>query len=114
MILEFLQSGVAQHVAEKSAHMAEVDPHGVVLTVVSVSLVFLVLVILFVAYSISGKFFTRKKGSSSECAAAIAVALDNYLADNDEVAAAITVALHQYADEDSVHDWESGIITIRR
>ena len=52
-----------------------------------------------------------KGGPTPEEAAAIALALDQEM--NGEVYAAIGMALHQYLN-DTVHDMESYIITIKR
>lgn len=101
--------------------MAQVDPHGWTLTLISVSVVFIALVILYFLYSLSGSIFSgkfsRKSGSGKggermdEVAAAIALALSD--AGNDgETAAAIAVALDLYLDG-GVHDQEPGFITIR-
>lgn len=114
-------------VMHKSAEMAEKDPHGIIITAVSVAVVFSVLIILYFAYSLIGKSFsgqiqwkerkasgrkTSGKGTPGpEEAAAIAMALDSEL--NGEVYAAIGTALHHYLN-DMVHDNESYIITIRR
>ena len=116
-------------VLQKSAEMAEKDPHGAIITIVSVSVVFCALIILYFAYTLIGKVSSgqvkislprRKKspsgsgksgGPSEEEAAAIAMALDQEL--NGEVYAAIGMALHQYLN-DTVHDNESYIITIKR
>ena len=46
---------IAESVMTKSAEMAENDPHGVIITVVSVAVVFAALIILFFAYTIIGK-----------------------------------------------------------
>lgn len=117
---------VAGNVAQKSAEMAEKDPHGVIITLVSVSVVFIALIILYFAYTLIGKAVNGKismksseKSSrnassykpSDEEAAAIAMALDHEL--NGETYAAIGMALHQYLN-DTVHDNESYIITIKR
>lgn len=117
---------VSQSVIEKSAEMAEKDPHGVIITLVSVSVVFTALVLLYYAYTFVGKavnggFKPKKKvrkapaGKSgvptAEEAAAIALALDQEM--NGETYAAIGLALHQYLN-DTVHDMESYIITIKR
>lgn len=106
--------------------MAVKDPHGVIITIVSVAVVFIALVILYYAYSLVGKivngelnirkYFSRPKklsdkSPSSKEAAAIALALDQEL--NGETYAAIGLALHQYLN-DTVHDMESYIITIKR
>lgn len=115
------------NVLAKSAEMAEKDPHGVIITLVSVSVVFSALIILYFAYTFIGKLSsgqikfpelkkkarkTVKGGTPSpEEAAAIALALDSEL--NGEVYAAIGLAMHQYLN-DTVHDMESYIITIKR
>ena len=107
--------------------MAERDPHGVIITIVSVSVVFCSLIILYYAYTFIGKILSgklkltlpkrrRKTADKSgqpeeEVAAAIALALDQEL--NGEIYAAIGMALHQYLN-DTVHDNESYIITIKR
>lgn len=116
--------------ASKSQVMGERDPHGWIMTVTAISVVFIALIILSIVYGWLGKFFTRKKGETSgkkssakspaapsgkkgmsdEVALAIALALDREK--GGETEAAIATALHLYM-EDSVHDVESGIITIR-
>ena len=118
---------VSENVVRKSAEMADRDPHGLIITIVSVAVVFTALIVLYFAYTFIGKavnstfswksiFRCRKKspakGSpSEEEAAAIAMALDQEL--NGETYAAIGLALHQYLN-DTVHDDESYIITIKR
>ena len=110
--------------------MAREDEHGFILSIVSVSVVFCALIILWGLFSLLGKV----SGSSSkpnggketaagkvnakasgkltpEVAAAISLALDQEM--NGEVYAAISTALHLY-NEESVHDQESFVITIRR
>lgn len=125
MILQFSET-----VAAKSADMAVKDPHGAIITLVSVSVVFFALIVLYFAYTLIGKISSgqigislpkRKKTPavrngaedvpSPEIAAAIALALDQEM--NGEVYAAIGMAMHQYLN-DTVHDMESYIITIRR
>lgn len=115
----------SQTVAEKSAEMLEKDPHGAIITFVSVSVVFIALIILYFAYEAIGKLASgsirlpqlkKKKASSQgqpspEEMAAIALALDQEM--NGEVHAAIGLAMHMYMN-DSVHDTESYIITIKR
>lgn len=116
----------SENVAAKSADMAAKDPHGAIITLVSVSVVFSALIILYFAYTLIGKISsgefslpkrTRKTVKSKEGvplpeeAAAIALALDQEM--NGETYAAIGLALHQYLNE-TVHDNESYIITIKR
>ncbi len=123
----FILLQVSESVVRKSAEMAARDPHGMIITLVSVAVVFSALIVLYFAYTFVGKavnstfswrniFRCRKKshakGSpSQEEAAAIAMALDQEL--NGETYAAIGLALHQYLN-DTVHDNESYIITIKR
>lgn len=103
--------------------MAEVDPHGWTLTLISICVVFCALVILFCIYTLSGKIFSgqikfgkkesvsKTKDDANAVAVAIALALDAETG-CDDTAAAIAMALHLYLD-DGVHDIEPGIITIR-
>lgn len=119
---------VSENVVRKSAEMAARDPHGLIITLVSVAVVFSALVILYFAYTFIGKAINgkidfrrcfrscRKSSASDKCpsdeeAAAIALALDQEL--NGEAYAAIAMAMHQYLN-DTVHDTESYIITIKR
>ena len=118
---------VSESVLIKSAEMAEQDPHGAIITLVSVSVVFVALIVLYFAYNFIGKLSSGKivlkmpkrkaapkpvkGGPTPEEAAAIALALDQEM--NGEVYAAIGMALHQYPN-DTVHDMESYIITIKR
>ena len=117
---------VSENVVRKSAEMAARDPHGLIITLVSVAVVFSALVILYFAYTFIGKAINGKidfrrcfrscrkasdKCPSDEEAAAIALALDQEL--NGEAYAAIAMAMHQYLN-DTVHDTESYIITIKR
>lgn len=115
----------AASVLQKSAEMAEKDPHGAIITIVSVSVVFVSLVILYFAYNFIGKVSSgqwklpqrNKKAQvrsgvpSAEEAAAITMALDQEM--NGETYAAIGMALHRYMN-DTIHDIESYIITIKR
>ena len=115
--------------------MAALDPHGWTLTIISVSVVFIALIILYFLYSLSGKVFSgelkadAKKGwraskrlakavipseskePDGEIAAAIALALD--MEQDGDTYAAIATAVHMYLS-DTVHDTEPGIVTIAR
>ncbi|MCQ2146318.1 MAG: OadG family protein [Bacteroidales bacterium] len=111
----------------KAQKIAESDPHGVILSITAVSVVFSALFILFCIYTVSGAFFSGKiklkrepkpkkskeavKGEvSPEVAAAIAMALDKEY--GSEVYAAIGLALHEYLSN-AIHDQESMVITIK-
>lgn len=117
---------VVDHMAkvhDKAEHMAAIDPHGWTITVVSVSVVFSALIILYVAYTLVGRACNgrphlpkRKKKSKSgdvpdEVAAAISLALR--MSGGNETEAAIALALDRYLNE-AVHDYEPYVITIRR
>ena len=103
--------------------MAEIDPHGWTLTLISVSVVFAALIVLYFIYNFSGNIFSGKykrkpkaskapKGTDeAEVAAAIALALEAEA--GGETEAAIATALHLYLS-DAVHDLEPGFITLRR
>ncbi|MBQ2526353.1 MAG: OadG family protein [Bacteroidales bacterium] len=108
--------------------MAHEDPFGGVLTLTSVSVVFGALLILLCIFTITGGFFSGRfrnpfkrspkapkagKAADAEVAAAIAMALDRELGGDNEVAAAIGMALDRYFN-DTVHDAESFVITIKR
>ena len=114
-----------------NAEMMAKDPHGLIMTLTSVSVVFLALLILFLCYSLIGKLLNRSwscpfrrsranaaghvtKGSDAE-AAEVAVAISLALKEetSGEVQAAIALALEQHLNE-YPHDQESYIITIKR
>lgn len=111
---------ILQNMTAGAARVAETDPHGWTLTLISVSVVFFALVVLFCIYTLSGKAFTGgfkrrgkapRKGRAGELAAAIATALS--LENAGEVQAAIAVAL-ELENGGSCHDIEPGFITIRK
>lgn len=103
---------------EGAAKVAGIDPHGWTLTLISVSVVFAALIVLYFIYNLSGKAFSgelkkavrKPKGGDAEIAAAIAYALSAESADDTVAAIAIALELESGA---CVHDIEPGIITIR-
>ena len=113
--------------ASKGDQMKARDPHGWILSVVSVSVVFSALAILWFLFWLLFDRPAKKKmtgheslkrhvplhgaDNGAEIAAAIALAMDME-ADGDTYAA-IAAAVHLYLSE-TVHDRESGILTIRR
>ena len=115
----------------KSEIVKENDPHGYTLTVVSISVVFLALLILFTIYNFSGKVFSGQikfrnpfkrseraagvaslpaGGREEEIALAIAMALQAEC--GGETEAAIALALHRFLSE-SMHDAEPFVITLQ-
>jgi len=106
----------------KAARLKRDDPHGFGITVLSMGIVFFCLFLLFVFFSLFGKFMAKKEPSekprkrqptrvSPEAAKAMAEKDANRHKPNNEVyLAVIAMALKQYQDD--IHDEESGIITI--
>lgn len=106
-----------QNAETKSQKMARQDPHGCVLTLVSVTVVFAALAILWFLFNLLFKNRKDKKkvtkassGVTPEIAAAITMAID--MENSGEEYAAIATALHLYLN-DGVHDKESFVLTIR-
>lgn len=107
----------------KGELMKERDPHGWILSVVSVSVVFSALAILWFLFWLlfdrpakkkaasAAPGVTKKPGMTDEVAAAIALALD--MEEDGDTYAAIAAAVHLYL-ADRVHDSESYQLTIRR
>ena len=101
--------------------MAQTDPHGWTLTLISVCVVFAALLILYGVYSLSGDIFSGKfkrksapakaSGDEQAIAAAIALALSAEGTSDEEIAALAALSLYL---GDSVHDIEPGFITIRK
>lgn len=85
-------------VIDKSAEMAENDPHGVIITVVSVTVVFASLIILYFAYTLIGKIASSKIVQSNE------VSSGEELKPEENISAV----------DDTAHDKESYVITINR
>lgn len=104
----FIILQVSEKVLRKSAEIAENDPHGIIITVVSVLVVFAALAILYCAYRLTGvivnnKYVLKKTG----------VIPDTPEESDEDVHAAIATAIHLYL-EGNAHDYESNIITIKR
>ena len=108
----------------KAQRMAETDPHGFTLSIVSVSVVFSALAILWFLFWLLFERPAKRKAApqkprkkpaaaqpDEEVAAAIAAALDMENSGDDY--AAIAAALHLHFST-SVHDIEPGFITILR
>ena len=111
-----------RNAASRGELMKERDPHGWILSVTSVSVVFSALAILWFLFWFLFDRRAKKKAEpkpakvvkgtpDAEIAAAIAVALD--MEDSGDVYAAIATAVHLYLTE-AIHDVEPGIVTIRR
>lgn len=88
----------------QNAEMATKAPDGILLALTSITIVFIVIASLIFAYSLVGKFMTRKKQ--------VANSVKNDGPTEKEIAA-ITMALDLYLNEEQ-HDEESYVITIKR
>lgn len=107
------------------------DPHGWVLTLTSVSVVFLALVSLIIVFTVIGRLFSKRTAQagsvptfgvasppasprlSGEVEAAVAMALRQWQAERDaEIMAVIALALD--AELNVQHDQESFTLTIQR
>ena len=119
--------------ASKGELMKERDPHGWILTLVSVSVVFCALALLWflfwllfdrpakqkaaaAASTAAGKTTKKKNvaaGDSEEAAVAAAIALALDMEQGGDTYAAIATAVHLYLN-DAVHDVEPGIVTLVR
>lgn len=85
--------------------METLDPHGWMLSLISITVVFSALLILYVVYTLIGKLSTRSMANKS------LPAEDKDIDSSAAEAAAIAMALNLYLAE-YAHDRESGIITI--
>ena len=115
-------------ITDKGAALWQTDPHGLTLTVIAVSTVFLGLIILYCIYTLSGNIFSGKykkdpskkkvkaskakaaSGMSPEVAAAIALALNAGAGNEAEIAALTALSLYLGT---STHDAESYVLTIK-
>lgn len=93
----------ASDVMSKSADIAQKDPHGFIITAVSILVVFSSLIILYFAYKFIGIVVNKTCSRSSRKSSSI----------DEETATAISMALEQHLAA-NVHDKESYIITIKR
>ncbi len=105
-------SGVDEE--SKSQIMAREDPHGGILTLTAMSVVFLALIILTFLFKFTGYIAVNKLQKKST--AATADKGDKPVADvretSSETYAAIAVALHLFQEETEAHDNESLTITM--
>lgn len=100
---------ISGSVIQKSADLAATDPHGFIITVVSVLVVFTALAILHISYYLIGKVV----GWHLRWMERREKATESHEQDDSEVKAAIATAMHLYLNENS-HDDESYVITIKR
>lgn len=96
-------------VLTKSIQTALNDPHGLEITLTSVSVVFLGLIALILAYTLIGKIVNFNTGKRKDVKQS---ASNGDAVPSPKEAAAIATALHLHLNED-IHDHESYVITIK-
>ena len=103
----------ARPINENIQKFKDEDPSGILLTLMSMGVVFSALLLLFILFKLFGKFFSAKDKKKEE--EVVDNVVDNDAAQatqeggNDEAIAAICMALYQHLN---AHDEESGVITI--
>jgi len=87
------------------------DPHGFLIAVIAMSVVFLALIMLYLCFKLFGYFSKRSAGEQATAAAAapVAAAAAPQGDADGETMAAICMALYQHLN---AHDSESGVLTL--
>lgn len=88
----------------------KMDPSGLGLTAIAMSVVFLALALLYIIYKNIGRLFTRKSRKKSDDGK-VSVPVSE-VAISGEINAAIAMALHLFQNE--LHDLENTVLTIRK
>lgn len=91
----------------------ELDPWGIGMTAIAMTVVFSSLIMLFFVFSSIGSFFKyqeKKKAANKDGKANVSSEADTHT--NGCVYAAIGLALHQYSSE--MHDFEEAVLTINK
>lgn len=104
----------ARPINNNIAMFKEEDSSGILLTLMSMGVVFSALLMLYILFKLFGKAFTAKDKKKEEEIVDKAVENETPAADegdNDEAIAAICMALYQHLN---AHDEESGILTFDR
>jgi Na+-transporting methylmalonyl-CoA/oxaloacetate decarboxylase gamma subunit len=91
----------------------EIDPYGIGMTVIAMSVVFLALAILYFIYKASGRFFIRRGTASKKSISGATVLTSEHEEEmSGEVNAAIAMTIHLYLSE--MHDYENTVLTIQK
>ncbi|MBR2947277.1 MAG: OadG family protein [Bacteroidales bacterium] len=105
-------SGVDQE--SKSSIMKRTDPHGLIMTLVAMIVVFSALIILFFLFKITGNIAIRSLQKKSDESSAETGSTKTDVAEaSAETYAAIGVALHLFKEENEAHDEESFMLTLQ-
>lgn len=117
-ILERTSPSTINSGAEKepaSVVFKKADPYGVIMAFTAMSVVFLALILLYVAFKLVGNnSIRRNKQRAVETAEKDGVEITSQEDSNAEQLAAIAAALHTYLEESEVHDLENTILTISK
>lgn len=113
-LLAIATSAVLDSLSKSKIHQnankfTQLDPWGIGITFIGMSIVFLSLLLLYLLFYnlskvINHKFFSKKKEEKKE----VTISFNT----QDEIATAIGLALHMYFSE--LHDKESAILTINK
>jgi Na+-transporting methylmalonyl-CoA/oxaloacetate decarboxylase gamma subunit len=90
----------------------EIDPFGIGMTIIAMSVVFMALAILYIIYKNIGRFFVRRVTKSQKLASGEELNANEEEEMSGEVSAAIAMALHLYQSE--LHDYENTVLTIQK
>lgn len=100
----------ARPVNENIQKFKDGDPSGIMLTIMSMGVVFSALLLLYILFKLFGKAFSAKDKKKEEEPAPVKEEqpTEGQVGDDDEAIAAICMALYQHLN---AHDEESGILT---
>ena len=98
----------------KSNKMKEIDPHGWVMALTAMSVVFAALIILYFLFKAIGRANIKAGQKKEAASAAVPVAAAKYGETPGETFAAIAMAMHLYQSEAEAHDEESYVVTMQR
>lgn len=92
----------------------EIDPFGLGMTIIAMSVVFMALAILYFIYKASGRFFIRRGAAPKKSGSGESVLNEQHTEEemSGEVNAAIAMAIHLYMSE--MHDYENTVLTIQK
>lgn len=98
--------------AAKPDRMKEIDPHGWILALTAMSVVFLALILLYFIFKAIGNANIKAGKKRSAAVAGTEVEASKYGEVPGEVYAAISMAMHLYQQDDENHDEESFVVTL--
>lgn len=96
--------------ASSGEKFVAMDPYGLGMTLIAMSVVFFALALLYVIYKNIGRFFQKKATKARKAAKEPGRMVQEEL--SGEVNAAIAMALHLYQSE--MHDYEDTVLTIKK